>query len=396
MAGRIESIAYCTNVHAGADLASARANLEKYSCRTREYFFGSKSPSAGRLGVGLWLADEAAQQALQSNQLPAFRDWLVEKNLRVFTMNGFPQGNFHQPVVKHNVYLPTWWSPSRLAYTRSLVTILQHLIEPEEIGSISTLPLGWSVPSPSHEQLVQAAMHFACLAEELSRLLEETGKEIVIAIEPEPGCQLGDSASLRRFFREYLGQVANAEQVRKHITVCHDICHAAVMREDQRKELEAYREEGMRVGKVQVSSAIHIDWSSLDLEGKRRAWAQLASFAEDRYLHQTTISSKSGIEWVEDLPQLLARVQDLAELSGVWRVHFHVPIFASELGALQTTQDEIRVCLDFMKAIPKESSFFTGHWEVETYAWSVLPREFAPSDLAVGIAEELLWFEKQR
>ncbi len=121
----------------------------------------------------------------------------------------------------------------------------------------------------------------------------------------------------------------------------------------------------MRVGKVQVSSAIHIDWSSLDLEEKRRAWAQLASFAEDRYLHQTTISTKNGIELVEDLPFCSHAFRIRLNFLGSGVSISMSPFLLGNWGALRTTQDEIRVCLDFMKAIPTDSSFFTGHWEVE-------------------------------
>jgi hypothetical protein len=32
------------------------------------------------------------------------------------------------------------------------------------------------------------------------------------------------------------------------------------------------------------------------------------------------------------------------------------------------------------------------HFEVETYAWNVLPEHLQRSDLAQGIADELLWF----
>jgi hypothetical protein len=36
----------------------------------------------------------------------------------------------------------------------------------------------------------------------------------------------------------------------------------------------------------------------------------------------------------------------------------------------------------------------TRHFEVETYAWSVLPPELQQPDLAAGIAAEMDWFAK--
>ena len=46
-----EVFGYCTNVHAGADLAQTRANLERYALAVRQRF----NPK-GKLSIGLWLS----------------------------------------------------------------------------------------------------------------------------------------------------------------------------------------------------------------------------------------------------------------------------------------------------------------------------------------------------
>lgn len=381
-------LAYCTNVHAGATLELVLQNLERYACKTQSLLDPHRP-----LGVGLWLAEDAAAMALKENSIDAFCEWIREHRLSVFTMNGFPQGNFHQAVVKHRVYLPTWYEAARLQYTRLLVQILKRCLQPGQVGSISTLPIAWGTPRPSHDQLILAGENLIKLAEELHVLREESGQEIVLALEPEPGCLAGNSQSMREFFREYVLKQSNKDWVRRHLTICHDVCHAAVMQEIQAEELQAYRDMGLRIGKVQVSSAIDIDWDRLDGEKQQKALAQLGAFAEDRYLHQTSFMQRGQFELVEDLPQKLASVRDGGELAGRWRVHFHVPIFAEQLGLLGTTQQEILTCLKLLRGYSLED--FTGHWEVETYAWSVLPEPFAPSDLSEGIARELAWFEQQ-
>ena len=73
---------------------------------------------------------------------------------------------------------------------------------------------------------------------------------------------------------------------------------------------------------------------------------------------------------------------------GEWRVHFHVPIYLNEFGQLRATQDQIGQCLRRGQAAHQ-----LQHYEVETYAWGVLPPELKQPDLAAGIAEELKWFE---
>ena len=79
-----------------------------------------------------------------------------------------------------------------------------------------------------------------------------------------------------------------------------------------------------------------------------------------------------------------------------WRVHFHVPIFVDNFGSLQTTQQDILQATRFLEQHRQErigeSTWFTGHYEVETYAWPVLPESLAVRDLASGIAQELKYF----
>ena len=91
-------LGYCTNVHAGTDYASTLANLERYALPVKQQV----SPNAP-MGVGLWLAASAAQEMLDQNRIAEFRVWLEAHGLLVFTMNGFPYGDFHQTVVKHAV-----------------------------------------------------------------------------------------------------------------------------------------------------------------------------------------------------------------------------------------------------------------------------------------------------
>lgn len=394
----MDRVCYCTNVHAGTNLEQVRANLVRYAVEARRIL-----NSTDRLGVGLWFSEEAAEEIRRGQAIAEFRDWLEEQKLECFTLNGFPQGDFHQDVVKHAVYQPTWWSSKRLEYTRGLIQILAELIPSGSIGSISTLPIAWGVPTPTRDQLELAAKNLRALARELARLRSETGKEIVIAIEPEPGCCLGEAGRIRQFFCRYLLAEKDSEIMRKHLTVCHDICHSAVMFEDQGRELQSYLDLGIRIGKVQVSSAIEVRWDRSSPEQLQERWNQLGRFGEARYLHQTTIQSgpAGSVRLVEDLPILLQEYggvdwQAIGKPSkvpdGTWRVHFHVPIFADRLGEISTTQSEIHKCIQWLNRPELPPEFFTRHWEVETYAWGVLPKSSLSSNLAEGIAEELRWF----
>jgi hypothetical protein len=373
---------YCTNVHAGADLDSTRANLQRHALAVKARF----SPHEP-MGVGLWLSAQAASKLLADGQMQDFAAWLRDVGLVPFTFNGFPHGDFHQRVVKHRVYEPTWCDPARLDYTLDLIAIQDALLPPGMEGSISTLPLAWGQPPPSHEQLQRAAGQLRRVTEHLSQLEQRSGRLIYLCLEPEPGCILQRSSDVVRFFQEDLLPGGNEDVVRRYLRVCHDVCHAAVMFESQAEVLRAYRSAGIAVGKVQVSSAVRVPFDRIALPERPSALAQLSSFAEDRYLHQTMIRTHPEREpdFHEDLPLALRSVTDPHQAQGEWRIHFHVPIYLERFGHLESSRSDIVACLD---AVADD----VRHFEVETYAWGVLPAELRQPDLATGIAREMAWF----
>jgi hypothetical protein len=122
-------LGYCTNVHAGADLEQTRANLDRHARAVK----ARVSPHEP-LGIGLWLSAAAARTLQQGRELDAFRDWLGEAGLLPYTVNGFPYYDFHQKVVKHQVYLPTWRDPERRDFTLDLVHVLHALLPPRSGG----------------------------------------------------------------------------------------------------------------------------------------------------------------------------------------------------------------------------------------------------------------------
>ncbi len=390
---------YCCNVHGGTTLDEVKANLEQFACEVKRQV-APDSP----MPIGLWLSHSAISDLGDSSQSQidatnAFGDWLAERGLDPFTFNGFPLGDFHQEVVKHDVYLPTWADTTRLEYTKNLALVQTMLLarstSPPTFQTISTLPLGWPpVPKASLfidgvEFLKQCATNLKKLADYLVRLKIETGSHVMVCIEPEPGCVFDTCDDIVRFFQEYLldEESAKVEQVLEHIGVCHDVCHSAVMFEDQATAVRAYTDAGIRIGKVQVSSAIKVEFDG-DQESNQRKLQQLSQFSERRYLHQTSIRNSAGAHFHEDLSIALA---SHPKPSGEWRVHFHVPIFAEHLGLIDTTQNEI----DAFLVATFEQQVCIEHYEIETYAWNVLPSEHRDlaSNLASGIAEELRWFQ---
>ncbi len=386
------SFGYCTNVHAGSDLDTAKANLEKYAGQVQRDL-------GGTLPLGLWLSENAAASLSAEGAAEEFGAWLSEHQFSAYTLNGFPQQDFHADVVKHQVYLPTWADQSRQRYTHDLALVLDRILPAGCLGTISTLPLGWPTPDWNGASLGQAATRLRETAVFLDRMLREAGREIVLCIEPEPGCVLNTSDEIVDFFKEYLLGGQEEAAVRQHIAVCHDICHSGVMFEPQEYALRAYHAAGIRIGKVQVSSAVHVPWNEAQSEDEKLAIAeQLSTFHEPKYLHQTARSSSGRLaELAEDLPIALSEWPEKFR-NEPWRVHFHVPIYVDRFDHLQTTQADIVQVTQFLKqssdAVVGSAPWFTGHYEVETYAWPVLPQSLQIDNLAAGITKELKYFEE--
>jgi hypothetical protein len=386
LTAKLPTLGYCTNVHAGADLEETRANLENYALAVKRRV----SPEAP-MGIGLWLSAQTAWELVESESTREFADWLLERGLHAFTLNGFPFGDFHQEVVKHQVYHPNWADSDRLEYTLDLVTLLGRFLGEATEGSISTLPVGWREDLQEHSLVSQAAANLLEAVSFLEMFEQETGKLIHLDLEPEPGCYLDRSRDVVDFFKNFLLRKGKEEKVLRYLRVCHDICHSAVMAEDQAEAFENYRTLGIRIGKVQVSSAVRVDFDTLDSEAAARAFSALFQFQEHRYLHQTTFTPKGGEPVLHtDLPIALTAAQAMGKPSGEWRVHFHVPIFQENLESLGTTQGEILEGLALLRDFPE-----TRHYEVETYAWGVLPEAHRAGDLAEGIAREMIWMRER-
>ncbi len=378
-------IGYCGNVHPAVSVDQLIENLQQHTAAVKGLLAMDQPMS-----FGLWTSATALEELQDTQSLSRLKEVLDQNQLVPFTINGFPFGDFHQSVVKRSVYSPDWSTPQRLAYTLQLADLHHDLLPLAAVSTISTLPLGWPTDRwkdglPPDEYFKRCAENLTTCAMELDQRYQQTGRRHVICIEPEPGCVLDCCGDVVKFFERYLFPSGQA-LIQNHIGVCHDICHSAVMFESQDEAIAAYSNAGIQIGKVQVSSAVEVDFDRLDAVGKREARKQLISFNEPKYLHQTSVQRGDGERrFFVDLPDALAAEGD----TGVWRVHFHVPIFYEGSEVIGTTQRCIEDCLQAMV----KHNVAANHFEVETYAWPVLPERIFAGSLNEGIAKEMRWFK---
>lgn len=384
-------IGYCTNVHPGATLPAAMAEIERHAPLVRERLVHAGSLGADEpLPLGLWLSAHAARTMLdEPDGIDRFADRLAGKRLAVASMNGFPYGHFHAASVKHAVYAPSWARTERLLHTQALAEILARLRGRGESASISTVPIGWRSEiwsSGGGAALGAAAANLEQLVRFLADLEHRTGVRVTVDLEPEPGCFLDTVDDVIRFFDQSLRPRPGDPDPRRYLGVCHDICHSAVMWEPQARVIERLRAAGIPINRVQLSSAIE---SRLPEDASR-----LARFDEPRYLHQTTWLAPDGSRrFFDDLPDALAALDDSAlrpPTGTTARTHMHVPLAIGSAESLGTTRDEIGA---FLRAWPADEALPT--LEVETYTWSVLPESMRPATLDEGIATEVLWAQEQ-
>jgi len=351
-------IAYCTNVHPAPDLAGILAQLDRYAVRVREAL------EVNTLPLGLWLPAPVARGLAEDDTARQdFRAELTARGLTVSTLNAFPYGDFHDEVVKHAVYFPTWTDPRRLQYTMDCATVLADLLpDSATYGSISTLPLSWREPWTLRDE----GSAVAALTE-LTRFLHTEsgrhGRPVRLAVEPEPGCVLDTVA-------DAVGWLSGRVDP-DYIGICLDTCHLAVSFADPVEAVESIRRAGLSVVKVQASAALEV--ARPGTPAARRA---IAEFSEPRYLHQVRENTPDGVLAADDLPEAFESLP----AEHPWRVHFHVPLHAVPPAPLTSTTDVL------VAAVAEVDP--GTHIEVETYTWNVLP---GAGDLADGIAAELRW-----
>ncbi|MEV8389172.1 metabolite traffic protein EboE [Streptomyces sp. NPDC057539] len=366
--GSTVHLSYCTNVHPAENLDGVLAQLRDHCEPVRRRL------GRDRLGIGLWLAKDAAQALINDPAvLRGLRAELDRRGLEVVTLNGFPYEGFGAEEVKYRVYKPDWTDPERLAHTSDLARLLAALL-PDDVteGSVSTLPLGWRTPwDDAAARTAQQAL--SALSERLDALEELTGKSIRIALEPEPGCTVETTA-------DAIGPLTAIAGDR--IGICIDTCHLATSFEDPAGALGALEAAHIAIPKAQLSAALHAEQPHLP-----EVREALASFAEPRFLHQTRTRTAAGLRGTDDLDEALAG--DVLPDSAPWRAHFHVPLHAPPAPPLASTLPVLRDTLARLVGGPHPR---TRHLEVETYTWQALPQELRPrsrGQLADGIAAEL-------
>ena len=389
-------LTYCSNIHPGERWDEHFKTLQE----NLPYIKSQLSPQQP-FALGLRLANDASIELSDPERLAEFKAWLAANDIYVFTMNGFPYGGFHATRVKDDVHTPDWTTLDRTEYTKRLFRILAQLLPDGMQGGVSTSPLSyrywWANEEETQQTIKVATENILQVVETLMELRQTTGKVMHLDIEPEPDGILENGQEFIEWYSDYflpkgiayLVETHHAspeeaqETLRTHIQLCYDVCHFAVSYEEPQTIVNQLNELDIRVGKIQISSAIKIDFS----ENKEAKLKAIRSFDEPVYLHQVVAKTTTGD--FQKYPDLSNALAEEALNQNEWRIHFHVPLFIESYGLLDSTQNEIVKTLSVQKNTP-----FTQHLEVETYTWGVLPADMQ-KPIGESIVREMEWVSEQ-
>lgn len=379
-------LGYCMNIFPAPSYGQMLENLTTKPTG----ILAALGRNLGNLGIGMWLANPH----LTTMQAKGEETWQreIEQALAVaradiFTLNGFPFGNFHAKQVKETVYHPNWSTAERLQYTLDLAEwLVRYGSQRPAYLSISTVPIAYRAHwQPSMADV--CAGHLVTVICKLAELEDRCGKQVAVALEPEPDCVIDDLASTLTFWEDFIRrkvvpQLPGATEeererlLQRHLGICLDTAHCAVVGDDPLVMLEELHRNHIRVVKIQVSTAMYTDVQSGN--GAREI---LSGYGSDTYLHQTRVVPESGCQVVAypDLPQAL----EAPAPDGLWRIHYHVPITWEGEGGVLTSSRSLLSPQFFNTAV----ACGVEHFEIETYT---LPNFLSQThQLENVIAEEI-------
>ena len=359
-------LCYCTNIF------SAESWEETFSCLKKEIPPLSRELQIeieakgiflkeDTFSLGLRLSARAAEEILEKGFLSEFQKWLERERISIFTINGFPYGNFSRSPVKEKVYFPDWSSEERLKYTKNLFSILSVLAPESLDASVSTVPISFKGKSLCWDSVFR---NLSEMENFLCKLEGTSNRKFFLGLEPEPFCTLENTQECVDFFSKLPES--------SHLGITYDTCHFAVEYEEILSSLQTLYEKKIPIVKMQISNALR----SL---GNHHA---LKTFCEETYLHQTFICKEKEIVSYLDLPEALEK-ENLE--ANEWRVHYHIPLYEKLSPPLSSTSFANEEALSFLKE--KKNCYYL---EIETYTYSQFPKEIKKS-LREQIIKEYLW-----
>ncbi|QQL45075.1 metabolite traffic protein EboE [Sulfuriroseicoccus oceanibius] len=383
-------IGYCTNIHPGESWADTFANLQTKVTAVRDGVQAQADAASAfpdPYPIGLRLGADATRELMaDADKRAAFRDWCERERMLLYTVNGFPYGQFHGTRIKEQVYQPDWAADERVSYTLDLFKLLIELAPDDSPQlTVSTVPASFkphiSGLTDPESHILRIRENLQHCAKELEAMSEASGIDLVLGLEPEPLGLIENATEAVGFFELLTSGLDAADRARflRRIGITFDTCHAAIEYENAGESLDAYQAAGIRIAKIHLSNAIAF------APGDEGAIESISRFVEPTYLHQVIARKEDGsLIRSLDLPHALT---DESLVADEWRVHYHIPLYAEPERPLGNTLATVHETADWLRANPGA----VRHFEMETYTFDVMPEGVRPASDIEMLVNEHLW-----
>ncbi|HIH2762444.1 MAG TPA: metabolite traffic protein EboE [Candidatus Azoamicus sp. MARI] len=358
-------ITYCSNIFKNNNVLDLFYNLNKY-----------KKELKGYKNISICLSNKIIKEINDKRNIEKILNWTKINKKNIPLINGFVYKNFHQKLIKEKIYYPDWTKKERLNFTKNIIFFAQKLNKKSKICGISTLPITYNIWIKKNIKynLKKTINYFFDILNILMQIKKYKNILIHIDIEPEPFCFLESCKDFIYFFKLWLmpglkkkiktyfniNTREATKIIAKHLNLCFDTCHSAVMFENEKKSLDLIRQLKIKIGRVQVSSAIKIK----NINNKN--FTHLTFLKKSPFLHQSLIKMKN-LTFIKTNDFKNIKIINNNLIKEI-RIHCHVPIYIKKiLKYFETTQKELK---NSLINIIKHND--TRNLEIETYTYNIL------------------------
>lgn len=358
-------ITYCSNIFKNNNGTQLLNSLNKYKKEFKSY-----------KDISICVSNNIINELNEKKNLNKILTWKKINKKNIPLINGFVYKNFHQNLIKENIYYPDWTKKERFNFTKNTIFFAQKINKRSKICGISTLPITYKlwIKNNTKYNIKKAINFFFEILKILIKIKKYKNILIHIDIEPEPFCLLEDCKDFIYFFKSwilpeleekikiYLNVKKNKAKnvITKHLNLCFDICHSAVMFENQKLSLDLIKKFKIKIGRVQISSAIKIK------KINKHNFNHLNFLNKSPFLHQS-LMKLNNLKYIKNNDFKNIKIINNEIIKEI-RIHCHVPIYKKKItNNIYTTQKELKNSL--MNILKYD---FTRNLEIETYTYNML------------------------
>lgn len=357
-------ITYCSNIFKNNNISELFYNLDTYNKELTQYTH-----------ISICISNKIIKALKEKKNIEKILTWNKLNRKKITLINGFVYKRFHQKKIKENIYYPDWTKKERSNFTNDTIFFAQKINRTSKVCGISTLPITYKLwmKNDVKYNIKKCIFFFFDLLKILINIKKYKNILIHIDIEPEPFCLLETCNDFVNFFKLWLlpelkkkikiylniNSKKATHLITKHFNLCFDLCHSAVMFEDSKTSLNLVRKSNIKIGRIQISSAIKIK------KINKKQFEKLNFLNNSPFLHQALVKMKNQKLKKKDFEQIKTLKKYLIKEV---RIHCHIPIYIKYISKyIGTTQTELKNSL--INILQHND---TKNLEIETYTYNVL------------------------